>query len=157
MEEEVYLLERSRAVLDAFTSAYKMPGIYFSRYYQYVHRVITALHSIVHGIRRVRSTSTMILVVLAFFASSSRPCFPFFVAQHVVETHGGTCYGPCSLLLSCAATLLEKNIIDGHRSFREISPACSLSICFVIVLPLDPMYSSRKSVYRAATVPRPRR
>ena len=76
MEEEVYLLERSRAALDAFTSPYKRPGIYLSRYYQYVHRVITALHSIVHGIRRVRSTSTMILVVLAFF-----PFFFFRVAS----------------------------------------------------------------------------
>lgn len=43
-------------------------GVYLIRYCRYVHRVITELHSIVHGIRRVRSASTMIFVVPAFFS-----------------------------------------------------------------------------------------
>lgn len=58
-------------------------GVYLIRYCRYVHRVITELHSIVHGIRRVRSTSTMIFLVPASLSLFSVVSWPFDVANTI--------------------------------------------------------------------------
>lgn len=107
------------------------PRVYHRRYYRYARRVITALHSIVHGIRRVRSTGTMIPVVPSFFLPlpaprRSCPWLPFFAREAPRKLRGQSC--------SPSLDTAWKIIIDGRRSFSEITVRGSVRFPSVLLL-----------------------
>lgn len=133
-------------------------GVYLIRYCRYIHRVITELHSIVHGIRRVRSASTMIFVVPAFFSLFlSLSLFPsyrghstnaFSSSGNTSNSRGHTARVPpyslgCSFLGKKYyrwSSLLSRN--NGYSS--------TLSIRFIIVLSHDPAFQCPLRAYEAS-------
>lgn len=134
-------------------------GVYLIRYCRYVHRVITELHSIVHGIRRVRSASTMIFVVPAFFSLFlSLSLFPSYRGHstNAFSSSGNTLGDtrPVFRRILSDVRSLEKNIIDGRRCFREIT---GIRPHFPSVLSLFYRTIPRFSVLFARTKPLPHR